>query len=149
MKNRITLFILALLVAVAMPVMADQYNQRDPNVLVIPIGTFSAGEDVNGDFIVRMPAACKITAAYFFCADGIAKDATDTVIITLSDDGNAIGSHNTSSTAVTANVPLALTLTSSPVAVAADSLLKVAVTHGGSGKAATDSALIIHYYNGN
>ena len=67
----------------------------------------------------------------------------------LADDGSTIGTFLSSDTAVVDDTPVALTLTASPVSVAAASLLKVAVAHGGSGKQGTDTAVIIHYHNAN
>lgn len=148
-KSRISLFILALLVVVAGLATADQFNERDKNVLVIPIGSFAAGAADVGDFVVRVPQACKIDAAYFTANGAITKDGTDNIAVTLTDDGSTIGTFLSSATAVVDDTPVAMTLTASPVSVAAASILKVAVAHGGSGQQGTDTAVIIHYHNAN
>lgn len=149
MNNRITLFLIAIVVVASFTAYADQFNERDKNILVIPIGSFAAGEADVGDFVVRMPQACKIDAVYFTANGAIAKDGTNNIAVTLAADGSTIGTFLSSTTAVVDDTPVALTLTSSPVSVAADSILKAAVAHGGNGKQGTDTAIIIHYHNAN
>ncbi len=147
-KSRISLFVLALLVVVAGLATADQFNERDQNILVFPIGDVNADGTAVTPFTVRIPQAIKIDAAYFVNNGAISKDATSTVVVTLKKDGSAMGTYNSAVVAASDDTPVAMTLTDT--SADAGSLLSVTVAPNvASSPALTDSAVMIHYHNAN
>lgn len=148
MKTRITLFLVAVLVIVAMSAQADQFNQRDQNILVFPIGDVNADATAPTPFTIRIPQAIKIDAAYFVNNGAISADATSTVVVTLKEDGSSMGTYSNAATAAVDDTPVAMTITDT--SADAGSLLAVTVAPAvASSPALNDAAVMIHYHNAN
>lgn len=146
-KSRISLFVLALLVVVAGLATADQFNERDQNILVFPIGDVAGDASAVTPFTVRIPQAIKIDAAYFVNNGAITKDGTNYFEAKVLEDGVAMGVFTSSDTSVVDDTPVALTVSDS--SADAGSLISATITAVASSPALTDCAIMIHYHNAN
>jgi hypothetical protein len=94
--------------------------------------TTAAG--TGGEYAVPVPMACRIIAVYITDTDGIVADNTDYVDSDITGT-TGYDSRAANQGALTADTPLALTLSPGAVVLAAGSQLKVTLAKGGSGKA--------------
>jgi hypothetical protein len=94
--------------------------------------TTAAG--TGGEWAVPVPMACRIISVSIIDTDGIAADNTDYVDSDITGT-TGYDSRAANQGALTADTPLALTLSPGAVVLAAGSQLKVTVAKGGSGKA--------------
>lgn len=101
------------------------------------IVTIRIGESTNGNVVdsanlhVVAPYACKVQSAYYVPNFAIADTDTDEILITLSCNGNAIGTYNSNASgdgALAAAEIHTVTLTAANVALAAGEKLSVAFT---------------------
>ena len=83
---------------------------------------------------VPVPVACRIVACYITDTDGIAADNTDYVDSDITGT-TGYDSRAANQGALTADTPVALTLSPGATVLAAGAQLKVTVAKGGSGKA--------------
>lgn len=83
---------------------------------------------------VPVPMACRIVACYITDTDGIAADNTDYVDADITGT-TGYDSRAANQGALTADTPLALTLSPGAVVLAAGAQLKVTIAKGASGKA--------------
>ena len=147
MKRIITAIALLSMLLAGAPTFAS--NQDDPNVLIIPIGAIASGAAAVGTDTCRIPVprGLKIVAAYVNTTSGITANATNSVAISLVDDGTAIATYNSATTAQTANVPVAMTVSEDKVA--AGSVLGAIHVQSATGQnqALANVSLIIQYYN--
>jgi hypothetical protein len=98
----------------------------------IPGITTAAG--TGGEYAVPVPMACRVIAVYITDTDGIVADNTDYVDSDITGT-TGYDSRAANQGALTADTPLALTLSPGAVVLAAGSQLKVTLAKGGSGKA--------------
>ena len=141
------IIVLIMLVALVTPSFAVESDYL-PQILVFPLGTTNAGTGAVSTTIVKVPANITVTGVFVSDSGGIAKDATDTAVVTLSDASTTLSTHTTATTAVTANVPLAMTITAAHARVAKNAVLKCVLTKGASGKATTNASVYITYIVG-
>lgn len=143
---RTILAVLLMIAALITPSFANE-NDYDPNIMILPLGTTIANAAATSPF-VKVPNRITIVKVEVVDAGGIAKDATDTAIVTVLDDGNTVTSHTTATTALVAKTPLAMTVSASAKRIDKDSLVGVELTKGASGKATTNMCVVITYFNG-
>jgi hypothetical protein len=128
-------------------------NELALQTAVIPLASITADGDVYGMYL---PRKSKIVSALLVNGAGIAQSDTDKAVITLQEGSNVIATHSTALTggtsALSANVPAAMTLNSSHagygnggVTVAAGKWLKVAYDESGT-YAMTSAFVIVNYY---
>lgn len=87
-----------------------------------------------GEWAIPLPMACRIVAVSVTDTDGIAADNTDYVDADITGT-TGYDSRAANQGALTADTPLALTLSPGAVVLAAGAQLKVTLAKGGSGKA--------------
>jgi hypothetical protein len=92
-----------------------------------------------GEYAVPVPVACRVLAVYITDTDGIAADNTDYVDADITGT-TGYDSRAANQGALTADTPLALTLSPGAVVLAAGSQLKITLAKGGSGQA-TEAAV--------
>ena len=95
------IIVLIMLVALVTPSFAVESDYL-PQILVFPLGTTNAGTGAVSTTIVKVPANITVTGVFVSDSGGIAKDATDTAVVTLSDASTTLSTHTTATTAVTA-----------------------------------------------
>ena len=94
--------------------------------------TTAAG--TGGEWAAPLPMACRVVACSITDTDGIAADNTDYVDMDVTGT-TGYDSRAANQGALTADTPVALTLSPGSVVLAAGSQLKVTMAKGGSGKA--------------
>jgi len=87
-----------------------------------------------GEWAVPVPVACRIVACYITDTDGVAADNTDYVDSDITGT-TGYDSRAANQGALTADTPLALTLSPGFTVLAAGSQLKATIVKGASGKA--------------
>lgn len=87
-----------------------------------------------GEWALPLPMACRIVAVFVTDTDGIAADNTDYVDMDITGT-TGYDSRAANQGTLTADTPLALTLSPGAVVLAAGSQLKATLAKGGSGKA--------------
>lgn len=87
-----------------------------------------------GEWAIPVPCACRIVSCYVTDTDGVAADNTDYVDSDITGT-TGYDSRAANQGALTADTPLALTLSPGATVLAAGSQLKVTLAKGGSGKA--------------
>lgn len=87
-----------------------------------------------GEWAVPLPMACRIVACSITDTDGVAADNTDYIDMDITGT-TGYDSRAANQGALTADTPLALTLSPGSTVLAAGSQLKVTLAKGGSGKA--------------
>lgn len=130
----------------------SKHNANDRQVQIISLGSISADADVYGAYF---PQKAKIVGAKLVNGANIAQSDTDKAVVQLKNGSTVLAEHSTALTggtsALSANVPAAMTLASALVAnggvdVAAGSWLKVNYDESGT-YAMTNAFVIVEYYN--
>lgn len=144
MKSRIKLFALVAVALVMTLTTFASANEWDKNVINFSLGTTLAASETVSD-IVRVPQDAKIDKIYVTDQAGVAKDATDTAIVTMYLNGSAYGHITSADAALVANTPLALTPTA--VNLVAGDIIQFRLTKGASGKATAGLGVSVSYFN--
>jgi hypothetical protein len=87
-----------------------------------------------GEWVIPLPMACRVVACSIVDSDGVAADNTDYITATITGT-TGYDSRAANQGALTADTPLALTLSTTGTVLAAGGQLKVVIAKGGSGKA--------------
>lgn len=148
MNMKSVVLVLALLSLLTVVPGFSAENDYNPQILAFPIGTTNAGSSAASIVTAVLPANITITSVYVVDRGGVATDATDTVTIDLLDDGDVKSTYVTSTAALVAATPKAMTITAANARIAKSSVVTARCTKGGSGQATTDLLLVITYFNG-
>lgn len=100
----------------------------------LSIAGITGNAAATGEWAIPVPFACRVVACYITDTDGVAADNTDYV------DADVTGttgydSRAANQGALTADTPIALTLSPGNTVLAAGAQLKFTLAKGGSGKA--------------
>ena len=144
MKSRINLIAVMVVALISILTTFASANEWDKNVINFIIGTTLAASETVSD-IVRIPQSAKIDKIYITDQAGVAKDATDTAIVTMYLNGSAYGNITSADAALVANTPLLLTPTA--VNLVAGDIIQFRLTKGGSGKATAGMGVSVSYFN--
>jgi len=101
---------------------------------IVPISGITGNAAATGEWAAPMPCAGRIIAVYITDTDGIAADNTDYVDMDITGT-TGYDSRAANQGALTADVPLSLSLSAGAVVLAAGSQLKAVLAKGGAGKA--------------
>jgi len=144
MKSRINLIAVMVVALISILTPFASANEWDKNVINFSIGTTLAASETVSD-IVRIPQSAKIDKIYITDQAGVAKDATDTAIVTMYLNGSAYGNITSADAALVANTPLLLTPTA--VNLVAGDIIQFRLTKGGAGKATAGMGVSVSCFN--
>ncbi len=126
--------------------MGYQDNEKNPLVIVIPVGTRGSDITIPGG---RIPYKSKLKSAYLVDKAGIAASNTDYAILQLKVGSSVLASYDTRSAgqgALAANVSKSMSLTAADQEIAAgsDLLVDYNETDTGTVVTTTDMLLVLH-----
>lgn len=147
MKKLITILVLMALVSVA-PAFALEADYI-PMSFVFPSVSLDAASEAVSVVAFQVPENITIKSIYVTETDGVTANASDSATFSIKDDGSAIQTFttNTTATALVAMTPKAFTLSTTNNAhkIAKGSVVTMAITKNGDGVALTTPVVQLNY----
>lgn len=128
--------------------MSAQSMSRDLTILEIALGSPSADANPVPGSVRYLPRKFRVLKAYLINAAGIAASPTDKAVVNLLDkDGATVASHDTNVGALTANVPVEMTLVAAKLDLAVGAIkVQYDETDSGTAVALTSSMVQVVGY---